>query len=757
MAEDSRDSGSALSARGKLDDAEILTALEGMVQASLDQKYTLQFSLWPKFLAYARGQQWLSEKYGTEERYWQDNKDVERTRRVTLQMIKPRQRQYVSLLMRAKPGFECMPRRDTDDARSRAQVSNFFLDWFMETTNAHEARWLATSSLSALGSGYLQPYFDAGRGRAIETPRSAVNPLSGMPIKDGFLGTVKKLFSGARPVKPKVEFEGELGVNAYTPFEVFPPAGSNVPFTHMWPYVHVADVLDEGEARRRYPKAEEDIKAGNEAQRFGLDYQGAMSSLLASAHGKQSWAAPIRQTVVVWKYYEPPSNIKGFEQGREIHWTAGQILKDGPLEIPEAGIPLHGIYGDWDPGLTFCQGLVESLTDCNDFMNRVASRILRWMMLSLDPPILAPVGSGITEESMKQGYKKVIPYDQLRGEPRWLEFPMLPTALFSLMGMLEVQADRMSGMQPLARGELTKGMPSGVLMQLIQEAQESVLSQYAQLASRSWARFGNHVLSMAKKNYTGQITVRVLGEQDSSTFLEVKPGDLGDVDVTVKEDSMLPRLKGARKAYVKESWQAGLYGSPNDPSVLQHVRRQLDEPAVLSTSVPGEADRAYAEHEDWLMLKTGVQVMPGQRDNHQIHIYQHTLKTRDIKYLDIPAPLRQMHEQHIQAHEQAQQALSQQAAAAQLDQFRQHEMVKAQASAIRTEAGMIANILSAQAAEAIRRGQGVNLGETLHALAADQQIALQQGQQNQQQQEQEPDQGDQGEAQEPPEQEGGAG
>jgi hypothetical protein len=701
---DTTDSGSALSARGIAEGAnDLADVLEELAQASLDQKSTFQFSLGPSLIAYARGHQWL-EATGNERLFWANNTNVHRDKRVTMQTIRPRLRQYVSMLMRAKPGFDCHPRKSSPLGRQKSFQANFFLDAHMERSNVYQARWLATSSLATLGSGYIEPYFDPTRGAPIESDRVATDPVSGQPVIDRFLGRVRKL-GGSQ----QAQLTGELGANFYTPFEIFPPAGARVPFVEMWPYGNFATVLDEGEARRRYPEHAAQIHASGAPGDWGLDYGDALASIEASANERPAWQGG-RPGVVVFKYREPPSSRKGYARGREVHWTPGLILRDGELACPEAGLGVHGLYGDWEPGSAFCQGLVESLRDLADFQNKVCARILRWLQLQLDPPLLNPVGSGITTERLRAGYDKVLDYDPLRGDPKWLQFPQLPSAVFALISLIEAQADRTSSMQPVARGELQRGMPSGVLMQLIQEAQEGVLSVYAHLAAMSWGRYGAHVLALASKAQATAYTVRVLGPQGHSEFLDVPPGDLASVDVSVKEGSMLPRLKTARQVQVVERWGQSLYGNPADPSVVEHVRRELDEPAVIDSSLPGEADRQFAATEDWRMLKLGQPVQVTPYDNGYIHKAEHVLKTRAPGYEQLPEEWRQAHAAHIAEHDKQLQAASQAELDQQLETFKRHEMIKAEAAVIRTQAAMAANIMSAKAAAAIRRGDDDQVG-----------------------------------------------
>lgn len=708
---------SPLSAHGKLAryDKQIARILHDKAQASLDDTRILRFVIWPMLLSYLSRNQWLQRTVvPAQGLYWADNDRVARDVRATINIIRPRHRQFVSLASRAKPGWVATPQTDSESGRRRALVNTMWLDHQLRSTNAPLARWQVMNAVSALGSGYWMPTYDPTRGRPIENLEPARELVTGQPVTDSFLGKVRGLFdtSTQRLIpKQKTQMTGEFGFETFSPYEMLPPAGVRTCFVETWPFAQTMYVSDEGSLERRYGARAKGLSSSEAPHTWGLDQAALLPGLSPVAGGSEFLQGP-RSGIVVHCYREPPSDRPGYSRGREVHHVDGtHVLLDQELPAPEAGIGIHGFYLDWDPGSPFCLGLVELLMTLQDLMNRMVTRFMRWLARGIDPTLFVPAMSGITEERMKSGYEKIVPYDALRGAPTWMTPPALPPQLFTMIGMIEVIADRISGMQPLARGEMTRGLPSGVVIQLIQEAMESVFSSFAQLSAYSMARTGQHMLALGRQVYTsrgGELLIPVMGADNAYEFMKAAPGDLGEIDLQVQETSMLPRLDAARKQQVREDLGMGIFGNPQDPAVLQSVRRQLDQPATLQTSMPGEADRALAEHEDRVMLELGQpqKAAISQFDNHFIHLYQHILRTRDRTYGELPTDVVKQHLAHIQAHQQAQQQQKEAERQEQLRQFREVEKIKAEMSAFRTQQAMIANIESAKAAALIRANLG---------------------------------------------------
>jgi hypothetical protein len=123
----------------------------------------------------------------------------------------------------------------------------------------------------------------------------------------------------------------------------------------------------------------------------------------------------------VVSYYEKPS-VK-YEKGRLIVVVGDKLVFHG--ELPGGIMPIVAYKAKEVPGLFFGKSVVETLIPLQRSYNEIQNKILDYIHVTVNAPMLTPVGSLDMDEMESIGGIQsgdIIQYDAQRGEPHFMSY-----------------------------------------------------------------------------------------------------------------------------------------------------------------------------------------------------------------------------------------------------------------------------------------------------------------------------------------------
>jgi hypothetical protein len=263
--------------------------------------------------------------------------------------------------------------------------------------------------------------------------------------------------------------------------------------------------------------------------------------------------------------------------GRYIVTANGVLLHDGTLPIDE--IPFIKFDDIVVGGKLNAEAIITHLRPLQDQINRGKSMRAAWMQRMLTGKWIAARGHNLAREALNDQSGEVVEYDIVPNgpEPHAMEVPAIPSYAFEEENTLKTDMDDTAGINEASRGQMPSAQIPAIGMQLLVEQDDTRIGVETEQHEHSYADMGRILLKFVAKYYETGRLLKVAGEDLAYTVREYRGEELRDnFDVHVKRGSIAPGSKTLKRQEIMNMHQAGYFGNPADPLVLQNVLSMLE-------------------------------------------------------------------------------------------------------------------------------------------------------------------------------------
>lgn len=361
---------------------------------------------------------------------------------------------------------------------------------------------------------------------------------------------------------------------------------------------------------------------------------------------------------MVYTYYERPSHLS---PGRVMTIVGDQVVDESGWPFPFTDrlnlvtAVVEPIHGRWIGSTPLTDAVpVQAL------YNASWSSIGEHMKLAGNARLFVPMGSLDDAEDLSDTPGEIVEYNPINGmSPRYESPPVMPDWWIRQPLMLEDALDNVLSVHAVSRGDAPTGIESGIGLSILSENDDTPVGSLAKNLAEAWGRIGTMVLKLYEVKVKASRPATIMLPGGIPEPLMWIGGDLvGQTNVKVPLDAVMPRSRSAQAAYAMQLYDRGIIQTPG---ALAKVADLPDQDDLLEGIDP---DTARARRENY-WLAVGRPRTVDVIDDHANHIRLHRDFIRSERYENLDPKAQNLCRMHIAAHElYAAQQLAQQTQAA---------------------------------------------------------------------------------------------
>lgn len=474
--------------------------------------------------------------------------------RVHANLILPNIQNRLARLLKNPPKYDVYPNTTSPDDKDAARLTLKVVNHVWDKERIDEKRIELGMWQQQAGHAWIKVYWDPLRGDILPNPN--VEPVDGAEM----------------PGEPEnVEYEGDVGVDVCSPFEIFVDPLAKSQDEMQW-LIH-AKVRKLSYFKDHYPDRGGLVK---EESAWLLSIQNLLKINNMTSRGiSGSPTDPVMQgSAIELAYFEKPS--KKYPKGRMIITANGIMLRYD--DLPCGKIPYVKFDDVKVAGKFYSESLITHLRPIQDQYNRNLRRKAEYINKGLSLKLIAAKGHGLTQESLNDT-TEVMEFNPVEGAspPKDLPSPQMPQYVFNEDANLKQQFAEISGISEVSKGQLPSASIPAQGMQMLVEADETRAGIVTTSNENSWALVGALIARYASKYYITKRFIKEAGEDGEYSYTEFSGEDLREsYDVRVVKGSTLPNSKVLKRQEILNLHQTGYLGDPNDPLLKQKVLNNLE-------------------------------------------------------------------------------------------------------------------------------------------------------------------------------------
>lgn len=477
--------------------------------------------------------------------------------RVHVNRILPTCQNRLARLMKNEPRWEVRPNSGDEEDKDAARLAEQVILQLWEQTQINQKRAQLLMWCQQAGSAYLKVCWDPALGEARVMPVDAPQPD----------GTVQRKYERVTT--------GDIRVDICSFFEIFPD--------HLAKYWDECKSLVQAKIRplsyfkEHYPERGHLVKQ-EDCWLNSLQYEARINALNTQTGASGMATNQLKNCAIERVYYEMPS--KKHPMGRRVITANGVLLDDGILPIDE--LPFVKFDDIVVAGKFNAEAIITHLRPLQDQINKGKAMRAAWLNRTLTGKYAAARGANLGRESLNEQSGEVVEYDPVPnapngGMPVSLDPPAIPSYAYEEENTLKTDMDDTAGINEASRGQLPSAQIPAIGMQLLVEQDDTRIGVETESHEHSYANLGRILLKFAAKYYTTPRLLKIAGKSMEYTVRDFVGEDIKEsFDVKVKRGSMAPGSKTLKRQEIINLHQAGYFGNPQDPLVLQNVLSMLE-------------------------------------------------------------------------------------------------------------------------------------------------------------------------------------
>lgn len=509
------------------------------------------------------------------------------------------QEALIAHVTRSDPQPSCEPRTGEPEDAAIARVSLALLKWIYEDLNCREKQLDFLSWLFVCDCCYLKWGWDGTKSPVTPDGLAPSSLLTAIPddlesrlieaaLQDKSKRETKQYVKqGIQQIEDSLTLPliGDVFLNVVNPFEIFMEPNANTFDEAHWFFHAVA--LPRSVAEIRF--GEKIVNDAKKADVAGDDFAGFSRERFTTQSGYRGEEATpedestydkAQDYVYILEYWERAS--ADFPRGRRVLLVGEEIIHDGPIPGTSSRPPFAMACYSKVLGRPQGQSLVERLKPIQIEYNRIISSIGANVKLGAQYTMVQP-------RSARASEKTDLPVDIIHYDgptpPHYMQIPEFPAIWLQYLEILRNDAFEVAGLHSLSRGEypsIQHALP-GVAIQLLQERDDTKLTPLYKRLDVVWTTAAAGLLSAIQRNYSYEQIVEIVGQPTAQGYEGVDGVDafqstniVRRADIRMRTVSGLPDSPAAKRQFIIDVYQLGLFGSPADPVVQQFVRGLLE-------------------------------------------------------------------------------------------------------------------------------------------------------------------------------------
>lgn len=484
------------------------------------------------------------------------------------------------------------PRTGEAEDAAKAKISTKLLDYCQSNTNFTDQMNQLLQWAEICGTAFTVSYWDKNAGEVIAEMAVADDNGVEMP-----------------PVPIHI---GDLAFGLLSPYEVFPES------------LTVQNIADQHDII-----TEQVFDVDTVRSVWGIDLPGESTEAYTitsqpngtSGHGQQNNTFGISRVTRegcarVVTYYEKPTLLH--ERGRMIVVVGDRLVFHG--ELPAGIMPIVAYKSREVPGWFFGKSPIEALIPLQRSYNEIQNKIMDYVHVIVNAPMMAPEGSLDLDEVQSMGGIQagdIIQYAPGRGEPHYLEYAPFPPLLTAQRDQIAQDMEYTAGVSQLMVYGAAANSASGAALNTRREIDMTRMSLTADNIRDGVIQTAKIWLKLNKEYSIGYRTVLIAGDDDMAGIVTWCSDDINSYDVEFSAENELRHSRDQQREDFVNALQMGLF---------------TDDNGMISKDIKRKA---------WDLFKTGnledvLDLEDQQRKNarYEVTLFQKGVIPRDDKYAD---------------------------------------------------------------------------------------------------------------------------
>ncbi len=479
-----------------------------------------------------------------------------RKNRVHVNRILPTVQNRLARLLKNEPRWDVKPKSSDEEDKDAARLAEQLLVQLWDSLGTNKKRIPLTMWLQQCGSAYFKVSWDPTLGRKTVNPKPKLDD-AGQPTGE---------------TEYEIVAEGDMRVDVCSYFEIFPD-----PYAKSWEelnYLVQAKIRPLKYFKSQYPETGHLVKQ-EDCWLNSLTYEARINSINTQTGTAGNSATQMKDSAIEISYYEKASSEHPY--GRHIIIANGVKLKDDILPIDE--IPFVNFDDIVVGGKFNGEAIITHLRPLQDQINRGKTMRAAWMNRTLTAKLIAARGHNIAAEALNDQSGELVLFDPVPNskEPHELTMPAIPSYAFEEERTLKDDINDTAGINEASRGQLPSSSIPAIGMQLLVEQDDTRIGVETEGHEYSYADLGRIKLKFVDKFYETDRLLKIIGENQEYAVRTFRGSDIREnFDVHVIRGSTLPGSKVLKRQEIINMHQAGYFGNPQDPMVLQNVLSMLE-------------------------------------------------------------------------------------------------------------------------------------------------------------------------------------
>lgn len=340
-----------------------------------------------------------------------------------------------------------------------------------------------------------------------------------------------------------------------------------------------------------------------------------------SGHGRQNATFGVSRStrpnsVRVVTYYEKPTEFH--EKGRLIVIVKDRIVFNG--ELPAGVMPIVAYKSKEVPGWFFGKSPIEALIPLQRSYNEIQNKIMDYVHVVVNAPMLTPVGSlDMSDMESLGGIQAgdIVEYDAARGKPEYMQTAPFSPLLTAQRDQLAQDMEYTAGVSQLMVYGSAANSASGTALNTRREIDMTRMSLTADNIRDGVIQMAKIWLKLNKAYSIGYRTVLIAGDDDMAGIVTWCADDINSYDVEFSAENELRHSRDQQREDFVNALQMGLF---------------TDDNGMISKDIKRKA---------WELFKAGnmedvLDLEDQQRKNarYEITQFQNGIIPREDKYAD---------------------------------------------------------------------------------------------------------------------------
>lgn len=555
---------------------------------------------------------------------------AQRRQRIHLNKVLPTLQNRLARLAKNPPKYDVMPESDSPDDKEAARLGIQTLEAMWNKLSINEKRLSLYMWVQQAGHAYVKVSWDSCAGEMMQDPMSGeTDPVTGEII----------------PGTEEMDFQGEIGVEVVSPFEVFPNplARSFEEATRSW--IIQAKVRSLDYFQDYYPEKGKLVKE-EQPWLLSLQYEARANTMNSAGSAGTDFQTQLKKSAIEMVKYVAPS--KKYPNGRMIVVANGILLED--KELPCGLIPFAKFDDIIIGGKYYSEAVVTHLRPLQDYYNDIIRKRSDHLRKMLAGKYKAARGSGLQQESLNDESGEIVYYNPVPsapGGPEALQTPSIPQYAYAEEDKIVAMFNDVSGISEVSRGQLPSASIPAIGMQLLTEQDDTRIGVMTEQHEHAWARVGKLILKYAEKYWTMPRKLKVAGNSLSYAVKDVSGADFkGNTDVVVIRGSTQPGSKTLKRQEILNTMSLGLLGNPQDPKVAEKVLGMIEFGDVQDLWADYGVDMAQIKR-GMDKMKEGQDLEVNKLDNNPLWIVELNRFRKTQEFLQLDPLIQQIFEMQI--------------------------------------------------------------------------------------------------------------